>query len=51
MFIINSTEKIDTIITSKVEHHAVLHCCDYLNKTQNINIKYVSINDNGSRLR
>ena len=49
MFIINTVleKKIDTIITSKVEHHAVLHCCDYLNKTQNINIKYVSINENG----
>ena len=49
MFIANTVveKKIDTIITSKVEHHAVLHCCDYLNKTQNINIKYVSINDNG----
>ena len=49
MFIINTVleKKIDTIITSKVEHHAVLHCCDYLNKTQNINIKYISINDNG----
>jgi len=49
MFIINTVleKKIDTIITSKVEHHAVLHCCDYLNKTQNINIKYVSINEKG----
>jgi len=49
MFIINTVleKKINTVITSKVEHHAVLHCCDYLNKTQNINIKYVSINDNG----
>lgn len=49
MFIINTVleKKIDTVITSKVEHHAVLHCCDYLNKTQNINIKYVSTNDNG----
>ena len=49
MFIINTVreKKIDTVITSKVEHHAVLHCCDYLNKTQNINIKYVSINNNG----
>ena len=49
MFIINTVleKKIDTVITSKVEHHAVLHCCDYLNKTQNINIKYVSIDDNG----
>ena len=49
MFIINTVieKKIDTIITSKIEHHAVLHCCDYLNKTQKINIKYVSINDKG----
>ncbi len=49
MFIINTVleKKIDTIITSKIEHHAVLHCCDYLNKTQNINIKYVSINEKG----
>ena len=49
MFIINTVleKKVDTIITSKIEHHAVLHCCNYLNKTQNINIKYVSINDNG----
>ena len=49
MFIINTVieKKIDTIITSKVEHHAVLHCCDYLNKTQKTNIKYVSINDKG----
>ena len=49
MFIINTVleKKIDTIITSKIEHHAVLHCCDYLNKTQNINIKYVSINERG----
>ena len=49
MFIANTVveKKIDTIITSKIEHHAVLHCCEYLNKTQNINIKYVSINDNG----
>ena len=49
MFIINTVieKKVDTIITSKVEHHAVLHCCDYLNKTQKTNIKYVSINDKG----
>lgn len=49
MFIINTVleKKIDTIITSKIEHHAVLHCCDYLNKTHNTNIKYVSINERG----
>jgi cysteine desulfurase len=49
MFIINTVleKKIDTIITSKIEHHAVLHCCDYLNKIHNTNIKYVSINERG----
>lgn len=40
-------KKIDTIITSKIEHHAVLHCCEYLNKSHKINIKYVNINEKG----
>ena len=49
MFLINTVieKKIDTIITSKIEHHAVLHCCDYLNKRFNISIKYVEIDENG----
>ena len=49
MFITNTVleKKIDTIITSKIEHHAVLHCCEYLNKSHKINIKYVNINDKG----
>ncbi len=31
MFLINTVHEknIDTIITSKIEHHAVLHCCDF----------------------
>ena len=49
MFITNTVleKKIDTIITSKIEHHALLHCCDYLNKSHKINIKYVNINEKG----
>ena len=49
MFITNTVleKKIDTIITSKIEHHAVLHCCEYLNKSHKINIKYVNINEKG----
>ena len=40
MFIANTVveKKIDTIITSKIEHHAVLHCCEYLNKSKNVNM-------------
>jgi len=40
-------KNIDTIITSKIEHHAVLHCCDFLNKSYNTNIKYVKIDEKG----
>ena len=49
MFITNTVleKKIDTIITSKIEHHAVLHCCEYLNKSHKIDIKYVNINEKG----
>jgi len=49
MFLINTVieKKVDTIVTSKIEHHAVLHCCDYLNKAFNITIKYVNTDENG----
>jgi len=49
MFIANTVveKNIDTIITSKIEHHAVLHCCEYLNKSKNVNIKFVNINSRG----
>ena len=49
MFLINTVleKKIDTIITSKIEHHAVLHCCDFLNKSYNTNIKHVKIDEKG----
>ncbi len=49
MFITNTVleKKIDTIVTSRIEHHAVLHCCEYLNRSHKINIKYVNIDENG----
>ena len=40
--------KIQTIITSKVEHHAVLNVAKYLEKKYAINVIYVKIDSNGS---
>ena len=36
------------IITSKIEHHAVLHTCNHLKKTQNILVEYVDVDEFGS---
>ena len=49
MFILNTAieKKLDTIITSKLEHHAVLHCCEYLEKSYKKNIKFVDSDDKG----
>lgn len=49
MFLINTVyeKNIDSVITSKIEHHAVLHCCDFLNKSYNTNIKYVKTDEKG----
>ena len=38
---------IETIVTSKIEHHAVLNVVEYLS-TKNIKIEYVEINQDGS---
>ncbi|WP_159948098.1 cysteine desulfurase family protein [Polaribacter septentrionalilitoris] len=35
------------IITSKIEHHAVLHTCDYLRDSHNIQIDYVNVDEFG----
>ena len=40
--------KMETIITSKVEHHAVLNVVKYLEKIYSVNVIYVKINPNGS---
>lgn len=36
------------IITTKIEHHAVLHTCTYLNNVQNVVVDYVSVNEFGA---
>lgn len=35
------------IITSKIEHHAVLHTVEALERSQNIKVSYVNVNING----
>ena len=49
MFMINTVveKKINTIITTKLEHHAVLHCCEYLKNTYNTQIKFVKTDELG----
>ena len=49
MFILNTAieKKIDTIITSKLEHHAVLHCCEYLERSYKKNIRFVESDEQG----
>ncbi|MDD7914396.1 cysteine desulfurase family protein [Polaribacter ponticola] len=35
------------IITSKIEHHAILHTCEFLKKMYNIDVEYVKVNEFG----
>lgn len=35
------------LITSTIEHHAVLHCFEYLEKYENFNVTYLPANANG----
>lgn len=39
--------EVKRIITSKIEHHAVLHTCEYLEKTYNISLDFVNIDEFG----
>jgi cysteine desulfurase len=36
------------IITSKIEHHAVLHTCNHIEKTHNIIVDYVKVDEFGA---
>ena len=49
-FLINTVleKNIDTFITTKIEHYAVLHCAEYLKQIKNINIEYLKIDAKGS---
>lgn len=35
------------IITSKIEHHAILHTCEYLEKYRGANITYINVDEDG----
>ena len=35
------------IITTKIEHHAILHTCEYLEKERGARITYVDVDENG----
>ena len=40
-------EKGDHIITTKIEHHAILHTCEYLEKTRKARVTYLDVDENG----
>jgi cysteine desulfurase len=39
---------VQRIITSKIEHHAVLHTCEFLKKTYNITLDFVNVDGLGT---
>ena len=39
---------VQRIITSKIEHHAVLHSCEFLQRTHNITLDFVHLDEFGS---
>jgi cysteine desulfurase len=39
---------VQRIVTSKIEHHAVLHTCEYLAKNYNVTLEYVQVDENGN---
>lgn len=40
-------EKGNHIITTKIEHHAILHTCEYLEKKRGARITYLDVDENG----
>ena len=50
LILINAVLKlgVKTIISSRIEHHAVLHTLDYLKRTYGIKVKWVALDEDGS---
>jgi len=44
---LRNSNKGNHIITSKIEHHAVLHAFDYLEKRHGFNVTYIDVNSEG----
>ena len=40
-------EKGNHIITTKIEHHAILHTCEYLEKVRGARVTYLDVDENG----
>ena len=40
-------DKGNHIITTKIEHHAILHTCEYLEKERGADITYLDVDENG----
>ncbi|MDO5336053.1 MAG: cysteine desulfurase NifS [Eubacteriales bacterium] len=41
------SKKGNHIITTKIEHHAILHTCEYLEKTRGARVTYLDVDENG----
>lgn len=46
-YAIDNREKGNHIITSKIEHHAILHVCEYLQKKHGFDVTYLDVDSEG----